>query len=55
MKVQTEEGLKHQDDKMTSNAYVRRYSQAIFRMALENKDIKPVANRPPQGGFIDEG
>jgi len=24
---------------MTSNAYVRRYSQAIFRMALENKDI----------------
>ncbi len=24
---------------MTSNAYARRYSQAIFRMALENKDI----------------
>ena len=40
---------------MTSNAYARRYSQAIFRMALENKDINRWQTGPPEGGFFDEG
>jgi F0F1-type ATP synthase delta subunit len=34
-----EEELTHREDKMTVNAYARRYSQAIFRMALQEKDL----------------
>ena len=39
---------------MTSNAYARRYSQAIFRMALEQKDLNRWQSDLRKVAVIDE-